>query len=323
MKVLLSFHYYRDTDLDRLCAAFPTPPQVFADSGAYSAKSVGADVQLDEYVAWLYRWRHLFATYVNLDVIGDERSTWDNQQEMEAQGLQPVPVFHGGGDWGYLDRYCAGHRYVALGGMVASDDRAVVRWLVQAFLRGRATGTVFHGFGQTNLRMLRTFPWYSVDSSAWGAGHRYGMLNLWDDELCRWVRCKLGDHRQVMRHAPLIRVHGGDPQAMTRPEFGLLGQRGKDRVDEYRAERAAVIGVNAAAWLRMEAWMRRHHGPVLLDGQPDGPLLYLADARGHEGGVENPDLATAERQAGPHLYLADGHADFLVDAATATEGTRM
>lgn len=286
--MLLSFHYYRDHDLDQLVAAFPTQPQVFADSGGFSAKSLGAEVKLDDYVAWLHRWQHLLTCYANLDVIGDAAATYDNQVAMEAQGLQPLPVFHGGEPWEYLDRYLGSHPYICLGGMVATGGApAVLRWCVQAFVRARAAGAVYHGFGQTTLAILRALPWYSVDSSAWGAGHRYGTLNLWDDRRARWVRCALGRH-DLLANAELVRAHGGDPRAMARPGFALA--KGKDSA-VYVAERAMVIGVNAAAWVRMEGWMRAHHGPVQ---PPPG----------------------APPQVGPMLYLADGSADHLLTAAT-------
>lgn len=313
MKVLFSFHYYRDTDLDELVAAFPTPPQVFADSGAFSAMSVGADVQLHEYVAWLQRWHHLFTTYVNLDVIGDAEATWTNQQAMEDAGLQPVPVFHGGSPWDHLERYCQRYPYVALGGMVfTAGPRALLRWCVEAFQRARPHGTVFHGFAQTKLSILKALPWYSVDSSSWSAGHRYGTLSLWDDQRATWVRCTLGNHADVYSKAPLIRAHGGDPAVLAKRGVGL--NSGKES-DQYLMERAMVIGVNVVAWVRCERYLQRRHGPVVHPNLPTpGPSVYLAEAR-----PAGNDLMLAERAAGPMVYLVDGHPEHLVTAAKRLE----
>ena len=309
MRTLLSFHYYRDTDLDKLVAAFPTRPQVFADSGAFSAMSVGADVQLDEYVGWLRRWEHLIDTYVSLDVIRDPDATAANQARMEDEGLRPVPVFHTGSPWSELERLCEAYPYVALGGMVGAGSATVVlRWCVQAFRIARQTGTVFHGFGQTTLKVLRDLPWYSVDSSAWGAGHRYGTLSLWDESHGgRWVRVTVGDRAGIYRHAELIRAHGGDPAVLATPGCALGAGK---TTEQYRAERAMVIGVCVVAWVRLEAWLRKRHGPVTFpEARASGPLVYLADARGGaDGMVIAPDLAIAERQAGPLVYLADTNA---------------
>jgi len=317
VKVLLSFHSYRDVDLDELAAAFPTRPQVFADSGAFSAYTVGAEVTVDGYVAWLRRWQHLLTTYVVLDVIRDPDATRANQERMEDAGLHPIPVFHVGTPWDELERLCEAYPYIALGGMVgAGSARQVLRWCIDAFRIARQTGTVFHGFGQTTLQVLRDLPWYSVDSSSWGAGHRYGTLSLWDHRMGgRWVRLDVGDHDAVFRNAQLIRDHGGNPTVLATKGCALA--EGKPN-DQYRAERAMVIGVNVVAWVRLEAWLRQRHGEVRhpqLAGT--GPQLYLADARNRGVATTSPDLALAEQTVGPMLYLAEGSGAHLVTAANA------
>ena len=51
LRILLSYHYYKDTDLDALFAKYFTPPypDVFADSGAFSAASQGIQIDIKEY----------------------------------------------------------------------------------------------------------------------------------------------------------------------------------------------------------------------------------------------------------------------------------
>jgi hypothetical protein len=84
MRILVSYHYYKKTDLDTLVAKLSPPvPDIFADSGAFSAHTQGVSVSLGEYVAWLRRWSHHFTTYSNLDVIGDADATGTNQRRLE------------------------------------------------------------------------------------------------------------------------------------------------------------------------------------------------------------------------------------------------
>jgi hypothetical protein len=281
VRILLSFHYYRRTDLDALVARFSEPPEVFADSGAFSAKHQGANINLAEYVEWLRRWRHLFATYVNLDVIGDPAATLANQRLMEDVGLRPVPVFHGGEPWEYLADYCAEHAYVALGGMVATGDAdAVLRWCVRAHQLGAEHGTRFHGFGQTKRQVLKALPWYSVDSSSWGAGHRAGQLRLWDHKRARLRAVKVGDHAAVYRNAELIRAHAGNPADYARPGWGFSAE-GKS-TEQLKAERYAILRLNLVSWLRFEQYLRARHGtipPPPGHAEP-GPMVYLAEGSG-------------------------------------------
>lgn len=279
--MLLSYHYFKAVDLDALVARFSEPPSIFADSGAYSAMTQGAAIDLADYMAWLRRWAHLFTTYVNLDVIGDAAGTLANQQRMEDAGLAPVPVFHAGEPWSYLEGYCARYPYVALGGMVGSIPvEAMLRWCVQCLLTGRAHGTRFHGFGQTKRRILKALPWYSVDSSSWGAGHRSGSLALWDERAATMRNVKVGDRVAVYRAAPLIRAHGGSPADYATRGWGFSAE-GKTS-EQLGVERFAILRVNVVSWLLLEQYLRRRHGQVTppQGWADDGPMVYLAEGSG-------------------------------------------
>lgn len=292
VRILLSFHYFKAVDLDALVARFSEPPDIFADSGAYSAMTQGADVQLPEYMAWLRRWAHLFTTYVNLDVIGDAAGTLANQHAMEAAGLQPVPVFHGGEPWEYLVDYCRRYPYIALGGMVGSAGTDVLlRWAVHAMRVGQDHGTRFHGFGMTKRLLLKAVPWYSVDSSSWGAAHRSGQLRLWDHTSARLRAVKVGDRAAVYRSSGLIRAHGGDPAEFAIRGWGFTAE-GKTQ-EQLHYERFAMLRLNVVSWLRFEQYLRRRHGPV---PPPEG---YTA--------------------TGPMVYLAEGASDHLVAAGRAAD----
>jgi hypothetical protein len=335
LRILLSFHYFRKKNLDEMVAEFPEPPEIFADSGAFSAKSVGATIDRLEYQAWLQKWDHLFTTYANLDVIGDAAATRVNQQLMEADGFKPLPVFHGGEPWEYLAEYCRSHAYVALGGMVATGGApAVLRWATQAFKVAKATGTVFHGFGQTTRTIVAALPWYSIDSSAWASGHRYGTLHLWDDSRARFVQARLGDRKSIYTNAGLIRAHGGEPAELSRPGYGAATS--SDDITRTRGERSKIIAINVISWLRLEAWLRQRHGEVrmyLVDSPANaqqlelaktattlssgGPEIYVADARAN---VERQDLAIAADHlaTGPKVFLAHG-TDSVLSSMMADE----
>jgi hypothetical protein len=284
-KVLLSFWYYRTRDLDAFLGGLPARPQVFVDSGAYSAGTQGAHIELVDYVAFLKRWEHWIDVFANLDQVSylgrhptdDAVATLTNQRRMEDMlGKRPIPVFHAGEDFDYLDGYCADHDYVALGGMASNAPAgSVVRWVIKCFRTAERTGTRFHGFGQTRKPLLTAAPWYSVDSSSWGSGHRYGGVVLWDGRRHEFVQVRVGDHRSVYRHARLIREHGVDPQALA---------------DRALYHRFHAISCSSAAWRKFEVWLRRLHGPIALPGRPDGLHLYLAD-------TDHSNLTAAARAA--------------------------
>ena len=152
---------------------------LFLDSGAYSAFTRGVMIDLDVYIAFVHEHKALLTTYANLDVIGDPTKTWENQQEMERQGLKPLPCFHYGEDRVWLKRYMAKHESLAFGGMVPVPGPLQTRWLDENFkaISGRdgASSLKIHGFGLTGRGfLLFRYPWHSVDSTAWRVGSQYG-----------------------------------------------------------------------------------------------------------------------------------------------------
>jgi len=288
LRILLSYWYYKDVDLDALFAKYFTPPypEVFADSGAFSAMTQGVPITVQEYANWLKRWQHLFSAYANLDVIKNAEATWHNQQELEDLGYSPIPAFHILEDWGWLERYIEKYPYIALG--VAGQQKeadAVMRWLVKCFkLAGRQA--VFHGFALTSWQIMKSFPWYSVDSSSWGSGFRYGSVPLFDKERGRFFTAHLGDKPSCYKLTPLFRALGFDPA---------------DFADRRRNERAKICAISALSYMKAERWLRGYWGEVHIPGRPDAPAVlraHLADA--------NPArYGEAVQGAGERLHLAD------------------
>jgi hypothetical protein len=280
-KFLLSYHYFKKTDLDKLIARMPIKPMIFADSGAYSAFSQGAEIDIKDYAAWIKRWSHLFTVYVNLDVIRDPKSTSQNQAILERMGLEPIPVFHTGTDFKYLDRLMKQYPYIALGGMVGAERKATLRWAATCHKRAQDTGTVFHGFGQTSMDNLMSLPWYSVDSSSWGGGFMFGRVDLWDGR--KWHQCLVGDKASVMKLAPLIRDHGFDPKYFA------------DRTIYHRSH---AVKIAAVTWHRFEKFLRSRHGAIRLPDRANGVNIYHSQTDKDQ---------VAEFADGLHLYAAAGN----------------
>lgn len=141
---------------------------------------------LDQYVQFVEAHRECVNECANVDVIPDpecdsfnsrdleqaERLTLRNQEYLEDKGLFPVPVVHYRVDLKWLTFYIEkGYQYVALGGLVGSLGQDHCRgWLDKAFdiiCQGGEPIVRVHGFGVVAHRLLVTYPWYSVDSTAW------------------------------------------------------------------------------------------------------------------------------------------------------------
>lgn len=285
LRLLLSYHYIQDLDLTAHFAErfIPPYPEVFLDSGGFSAATQGVSIDVDAYIAYIKRHGSLLTTYAVLDAVGDARTTRANQRRMEAAGLHPLPTFHVGEDWRYLEEYVEQYPYIALGGMVPymarANRRALMAWLVRAFKLARSPeGTprsVYHGFGATAWEVVKAFPWHSVDSTTWCTGVRYGIVPVFDARLGQFHPVQHGDHEGCYRYARQFRELGFDPA---------------DFADRSRYNRANMLALAVTGYQRAEAWLRRRHGAIALPtsaprarpGEPRHPglNLYLAGAQG-------------------------------------------
>jgi hypothetical protein len=191
---LESYHYIRGKD---------TVPEyfrrlgksIFLDSGAFSMFTQGAHVDLAEYADYIKTnqdWIHIAS---NVDEIGKgkEAESYRNQKQLEkllGPDLAPMlcPVHHARDDDKWLQKYLAeGYEYIFLGGMVPESTAYLKGWLDHVWCRYlvRRDGTAkikVHGFGMTTFDLIQRYPWFSVDSTSWVMGEKYGTVYIdWPD----------------------------------------------------------------------------------------------------------------------------------------------
>ena len=141
---------------------------MFLDSGAFTAWNSGKPISLQAYIDYLAKHRGAFEVYASLDVIGDAKGSLRNQRKMERAGLHPMPCYHFGEPEEYLDLYIDEYDYFALGGFVGQKKKsALVWWFGQCWgrIESAGKGTKVHGFGMTDPKLVKMFPWHSIDST--------------------------------------------------------------------------------------------------------------------------------------------------------------
>ena len=187
--------YYKDDRVRTMIK--PTDFRFFLDSGAFSAWSKGAVIDLDEYCEFIRANIEWLDVYACLDVIpgapgraatGKEREeaagqSWANYLYMKDAGLDPLPVYHYGEDMKWLDQMLAyGCEYVGIGGLVGIPSELRRLWLDRVFTKiTDAAGHALiktHGFGMTSLPLIFRYPWYSVDSTSWIKASMTGIVYL-------------------------------------------------------------------------------------------------------------------------------------------------
>jgi hypothetical protein len=160
--------------------------RVMLDSGAFGAWGKEQTIAITDYIKFVRDVEPYVHTYVNLDVIPGARgrprtfadidasaaASYRNLQLMKDAGLRPIPVFHQGEDFRWLEKMLRdGENYIGIS--TAKNQRPLVQqeWLDIFFATvtdelGRPLIKV-HGFGSAHVDWLQRYPFYSVDSSGW------------------------------------------------------------------------------------------------------------------------------------------------------------
>ena len=168
---------------------------VMIDSGAWSAYTQKEEISLSAYIDYIKEllekgWDFEF---LNLDVVGDAKTSYRNWKRMRREGLEPWPVFHGlvtvgerkGADTEqqWLRRYLESSDKLALGGIAfvpTTRRQMFLDTLWENFLidDDRMPKVRVHGLGLTSFTLMRRYPWYSVDSGSWMRLGVYGKVCL-------------------------------------------------------------------------------------------------------------------------------------------------
>jgi hypothetical protein len=242
----------------------PEPIRLFLDSGAFTAWTKGQTIDVRDYIKFVREAEPWLAIYANLDVIPGSadrvRTTADteasaaqsyrNLQIMKDAGLKPLPVFHHGEHFRWLERMLKdGEIGVSTAKNLPHDVGG--RWLGDFFRevsdkRGRPLIRV-HGFGEAHVRVLRRYAFYSVDSAGWLQASAHGKIYVppYRDGKPDW----LGDPEMttVSDRVPKSRY------AQNRV-FETLDARGHGQVVHWFLERE--VGINLG--MARNSWRHRH-----------------------------------------------------------------
>lgn len=185
---------------------------VFLDCGAYSAWTQGISIDVHEYSRFCLRYGAYFSVYAHLDDKNSQEKTMENLKIMEEEyGLKPLPVFHvSSKNWDLLEKMLSKYDYIALGAIAgestAGNEQAAM--ISKCFSLALQYGVdsegriikKYHGFGFTQLAGLKKFPWYSVDSTTWMGGVKYGTVPVFDKKASTIKYIGIADRKGFSRH---------------------------------------------------------------------------------------------------------------------------
>lgn len=168
--------------------------KLFIDSGAFTAHTKGAELDVDEYIEYLNENEDIFTVYAQVDKIpGTFGIPYTREQLLEAPKLsfenylymapklknrdKLIPIFHQGEDFKwlknmleYVDERGEHIKYIGISTRNDASRAFKYEWLKQVFdiiARSSNPNVKTHAFGMTSFPLLESFPFTSADSTAW------------------------------------------------------------------------------------------------------------------------------------------------------------
>jgi hypothetical protein len=190
--LLMSYYSLKDKPLDKYDL---TGKSVFLDSGGFVARTKGVEISVEDYARYILKNKDHITVCANLDTNSLEQSK-ENYQYLKSQlkGMVKVlPVYHPNEPLSYLEDMLKDTNHIAMGGIagLTKSRRYVETYISNVFIRTKDKIKV-HGFGITKIDYLLKYPFYSVDSTTWLSGARYG-------QVCKFINGRIKKSQSVKR----------------------------------------------------------------------------------------------------------------------------
>ena len=166
--------------------------KLFIDSGAYTAYTKGAEIDVDEYIKYLNSITDKCTIFAQLDKIPGRfnqpktsedvknapKQSWENYLYMRERLKEPkklLPIFHQGENYKWLHNMLEwtdenGEHIPYIGISPAFDVPGLEYFLDRSFSiiqKSSNPKVKTHAFGMTRLKVLELYPYTSADSTSW------------------------------------------------------------------------------------------------------------------------------------------------------------
>ena len=151
------------------------------DSGAFTFMSsskggVNWDEYIKKYAEFInqYNVKHFFELDID-SIVGIKEVERLRRNLEQLTGKQCIPVWHKSRGKEYWLKMIKDYKYVAIGGIVTREIKPREYPFFTWFLNeAKKENCKVHALGFTNLKGLEKYPFYSVDSTSWLSGNRFG-----------------------------------------------------------------------------------------------------------------------------------------------------
>lgn len=186
--MLQTFYDIRKMKQSTIKYALNTCDEFLLDSGAFTFMNSGKKVHwksyVDEYIDFINKYD--IQQFFELDLytlpdVGIEKTVKMRRYIEHHTGKKSIPVFHACMGMKMYRQLCEEYDYIGIGASGLTEE---CRWvkntklLKQMIKIANSYGTKVHGLGYTKLQNINKteVPFYSVDSTSWLSGSRFGRV---------------------------------------------------------------------------------------------------------------------------------------------------
>jgi hypothetical protein len=232
---LMSYHYLSQKGAGMDARFAGEGVKLIIDSGAFTFMGEGIgqrtagewEAYIESYLAWAEKNRGYIFAIVNCDfehVAGAAQTERWNREYFEPfmlrTGIPVCFVWHEGSTMPFED-YCARYPFVGFSSVSGDNFDDGMGFHREKLRIAEKHGTLVHGFGMTRMGMLSELPYYSVDSTTWNVGLKYGELNYFDRDSGKLRRLKKEAWKGDMLNF-FANSYGGDRKKLLAEDAGEL-----------------------------------------------------------------------------------------------------
>jgi len=167
------------------------------DSGAFTFMNsnkgkINFNQYLKDYINFINKYDIKYFFELDIDsIVGYEKVKEMRAVLEKGTGKKCIPVWHksrGLEEWHKLTKE---YDYVAIGGIVTKEIKCKeYKYFSPMLSIAKENGCKVHGLGFTNLKALKRYHFYLVDSTSWLSGSKFGTLYMFQDGTLKSIRHK-------------------------------------------------------------------------------------------------------------------------------------
>lgn len=195
LSILFSFWFdfqkkikdYKNSSIMKNIDKYPIKPELWIDSGVYSARKLNIKIPVEELIKFCQTWKHLIKWVFTMDE-GTAEEQFQNSIKLKQNNIPVIPIFHlafMGLD--YIDKFIdQGFDYLAIGGISAfkSGGKLGFRKYQDEFWNYIDKKNYFpikvHLLGSEDFSYLSRYPYYSSDASTIVKTYIFGTVSIFN-----------------------------------------------------------------------------------------------------------------------------------------------